>query len=133
LHKVFVLRLGDHVVVRSAGSVHLPPDSAPEPDVVLLRYRDDFYRTVRTLPADVLLAVEVAESSLRYDRLVKIPLYAGRGILEAWIVDVEGECVEIYREPTPAGYRQHQRVPRGAAFSPEVFPDLALTVADILG
>lgn len=132
LHALFVMRLGERVIVRSAGSLRLPPDSAPEPDVVVLRRRDDFYRTVRTLPDDVLLVVEVAETSLRYDRLV-ILLYADRGIREAWIVDIEGECVEVYRGPMAGGYSTTQQVLRGTAFSPEAFPDLSLSVSDIIG
>jgi Uma2 family endonuclease len=131
---LFVTRLGSRVVVWSHGSVPLPPYSQPEPDVLLLRPRPDLYRDADPLAAaDALLVVEVAETSLRYDREVKVPLYGASGIRETWVVDLEGECVEIYREPTPGGYRQHQRIPRGPSFSPEAFPDLALTVADILG
>lgn len=133
LHALFVLRLDRRALVRSAGHISLPPDSAPEPDVVLLRWCDDFYRTVPTLADDVLLAIEVAETSLRYDRRVKVPLYAERGIREVWIVDVEGDCVEVYRGQTDGAYGSTQRIPRGTVLSPEAFPDVVLTVADILG
>ena len=133
LHALFVTRLGKRAVVRSAGSLRLPLDSAPEPDVVLLRWRDDFYRSVPTLADEVLLVIEVAETSLRYDRRVKVPLYAERGVREVWIVDVEGDCVELYRGTTPDGYARTDRIPRGTSFSPEAFPDVTLTVSDILG
>lgn len=133
LHEIFVKRLDDRALVRSAGSVHLPPYSAPEPDVVVLRRRSDFYRDIVTDADHVLLLVEVAETSLRYDREVKVPLYAAAGIREVWIVDVEGDCVEIYGSLTLGRYRRAGRIPRGTAFSPEAFPDVSLTVADILG
>lgn len=133
LHTLFVLRLDRRALVRSAGHISLPPDSATEPDVVLLQWRDDYYRTIPTRAEDVLLLVEVSDTSLAYDRRVKLPLYAERGILEVWIVDVEGECVEVYREPTGEGYRQTARIPRGTSFSPEAFHDVTLTVTDILG
>jgi Uma2 family endonuclease len=73
----------------------------PEPDVLVLRPRADFYREVDVHPEDVLLLVEIAETSLRYDRLVKVPLYAAAGIREVWIVDVEGGLIEAHREPGP--------------------------------
>jgi Uma2 family endonuclease len=77
--------------------------------------------------------IEVAETSLRYDRLVKAPLYAAAGIREIWIVDVDGEAVEAYRASSPDGCQQSQRFLRGSPFSPEAFPDLILSIADILG
>jgi Uma2 family endonuclease len=133
LHALFVERLGRGAVVSSQGSLPLPPDSMPEPDVMVLKPRADFYRETWVRDEDVLLLVEVAETSLRYDRLVKIPLYAAAGIREAWVVDVEGGCVEAYRETGPEGYRRTLRFERGTMFGPEAFPDLVLSVSDILG
>lgn len=131
---LFITRLGSRVVVWSHGSVPLPPYSQPEPDVLLLRPRADFYRDADVIAAaDALLVVEVAETSLRYDREVKVPLYAAAGIRETWVVDLEREAVEVYRGPTTGGYRTTRRIPRGTAFSPEAFPDLSLTVSDIVG
>jgi len=133
LHAIFVERLGRGVLVSSQGSLPVPPDSMPEPDVMVLKPRTDFYRETGVRPEDVLLLVEVAETSLRYDRLVKIPLYAAAGIREAWIVDVDGGCVEAYRHPTAEGYRRLERFARGTPFAPEAFPDLLITIPDILG
>jgi Uma2 family endonuclease len=133
LHELFVRRLGDRALVRSAGAVKLPPWSAPEPDVVLLRRRDDFYRTVDTASGDVLLAVEVADSSLRYDRDVKMSLYAESGIREAWVVDLADDAVDVYRTPASDGYRYAARVTRGQSVSPEMFPDLVVSLSDFLG
>ena len=81
LHMLFVTRSASGLV-RSSGAIKIPPWSVPEPDVVLLRWRDDFYRNVDTAAGDVFLAIEVAETSPRYDRVVKMPLYAKSGIRE---------------------------------------------------
>src|SRR5207247_6896208 len=75
------------------------PDSEPEPDIVLLGYRDDFYRHALPGPDDVALLIEVANTSLRYDRHVKGPLYAEAGVRDYWIVDLEGEALEVSRQP----------------------------------
>jgi Uma2 family endonuclease len=133
LHALFVTRLGERVVIWSQGSLPLPPGSMPEPDLLVLGPRADFYREADVRADDVLLLVEVAEISLRYDRHVKAPLYAAAGIRENWIVDVDGGAVETYRAPSPEGYRQSQRFLRGSPFSPVAFPDLILSIADILG
>ena len=133
LHALFVKRLGEGAVVWSQGALPLPPRSMPEPDVMLVKPRRDLYREVDVRAEDVLLLIEVAETSLRYDRTVKMPLYAAAGVREAWIVDVEGGCVEAYREPGAEGYRRTLRFERGTMFRPEAFPDLVLSVSDILG
>lgn len=80
-----------------------------------------------------MLLIEIAETSIRYDRLVKPPLYASAGIREVWIIDVGGAVVDVYRDPTAGSYRLHQRLTRGAWLAPEAFPDLSLEVSEILG
>lgn len=79
--------------------------SEPEPDIALLKPRDDFYSARHPEPEDVLLLIEVAETSLRYDRDKKLPLYAHAGIPECWLVDLPGKTLWIYRDPDPEGYR----------------------------
>jgi len=133
LHELFVRRLGDRALVRSSGAVKIPPWSAPEPDVVLLRRRDDFYRNVDTGSDDVFLAIEVAESSLRYDREVKMPLYAKSGIREYWIVDLEGDAVDVCRGPAGDGHRDIRRITRGQTLAAGAFPDVVLSLSDFLG
>ena len=78
--------------------------SAPQPDLAVLRLRDDYYRSSLPLPADVLLIVEVAQSSLRYDRSVKVPLYARHGIPEVWLIDAPSRKLTRYRAPLQGGY-----------------------------
>jgi Uma2 family endonuclease len=103
----------------------------PEPDIVLVLpgFR---YWTEHPRPEDVLLVVEVAETSYRYDRDVKLPLYARAGIADVWIVDLVHALVEVYREPGPDGYRSTQRLGRGATVSPAAFPDVMIPVDEIL-
>lgn len=132
LNELFVRGVSGRAVVWPQNPVLLLPDSEPQPDVVLLR-RADFYASRRPEGNDVLLLVEVADTSLRYDRRVKLPLYAERGIREFWIVDLEGQCVDVYRQPTGEGYRQNSRITRGTPLSPETFPDIVLSIATILG
>ncbi len=130
---LFVRRLAGRAIVWPQNPIVIVPDSEPQPDVVLLRHRSDFYRVAHPGSGDVLLLVEIADSSLRYDRRVKLPLYAESGVAEVWIMDVEGKAVEVYRSPGPDGYRDVRRVSRGTSFAPEAFPDVLLTIADILG
>ncbi|QWK11878.1 MAG: Uma2 family endonuclease [Thermoflexus hugenholtzii] len=113
--------------------IRLGARSEPQPDVALLRYRPDFYASAHPGPEDVLLVVEVAETSADSDRSLKIPLYARYGIPEAWLVDLLEERIEIYRHPTPQGYRSLHIAHRGETVSPTALPDLELSVDEILG
>ena len=86
------------------GPVRLSEDSEPQPDFMLLRRRDDFYESAHPEPNDVLLLIEVSDTSTEYDREVKLPLYARYGIAEVWLVGLEAETVETFRSPTADGY-----------------------------
>lgn len=107
--------------------------SEPQPDLVLLRYQSDYYESAIAGPGDVILVIEISDSSLAYDRKVKIPLYAESGIPEAWIADLEGRTVTVYRQPSPDGYREMRTFSRGETVSPEAFPELSLSVDAIFG
>jgi Uma2 family endonuclease len=125
--------LGERVIVRVQGSIRLSEGSEPQPDLVLLRPRWDFYGARDAGPEDTLLIVEVADTTLAYDRDVKLPLYARAGIPEAWLVDLTGERVIVCREPAAEGYQQVVEVRGETELRPQAFPDLALTASDILG
>jgi Uma2 family endonuclease len=100
----------------------------PQPDVVLVP------PGLRGAPrvADALLVIEVADSSLSYDRRIKLPLYARAGIREAWLLDLQGEALEVHREPGPEGYALIRRCRRGERVAPVAFPDPDLAVDDLL-
>src|SRR2546422_40952 len=103
-------RLGARTIVSVQDPVQLSKESEPQPDVVLLRPSSDFYAEGHPEPVDTLLLIEVADTSLPYDRGVKLPRYAALGVREVWIVDVEDRAVEVCRAPTASGYRDTQRV-----------------------
>jgi Uma2 family endonuclease len=133
LTNYFVPRLVGAVVVQIQGPIALGDNGEPEPDVALLRFRDDFYATATATEADALLVIEVADSSERYDRQTKGPLYARYGIPELWIVDLNHDRVTRHLDPTMSGYRTTQVFRRGESLSPLAFPNLIIAVNDILG
>ncbi len=125
--------VGERAIVSAQDPIRLGRHSEPQPDVALLRHRPDFYASAHPGPEDVLLIVEVAETSADYDRTVKIPLYARHGIPEAWLVDLTEEHIEIYRQPSPQGYRETRTARRGETLHPIALPGLTIAVEDILG
>lgn len=105
LTEAFVLACAGRAIVSIQNPVRIDESSEPQPDVAILRRRDDFYATSgHPGPADILLLVEVADSSLRFDRTVKLPLYARAGIAELWIVDLQRRILDAYRRPAGDGY-----------------------------
>src|SRR4051812_29339649 len=133
LAEMLIRGLGERAIVRVQGSIRLGERSEPQPDLVLLRRRADFYAVTDAGPADVLLVVEVADTSLAHDRDVKVPLYARAGIPEVWLIDLNGENVAVYREPGSEGYHDVSPVRGDARLSPRAFPELGLTASQILG
>jgi Uma2 family endonuclease len=106
--------------------------SEPQPDLLLLRPRPDFYAGALPRPGDVLLLIEVADTTAVFDRDVKVPLYARSGIAETWLIDLGENVVEVYRVPAAGGYRQKQTLGMGDNLKCLAFPDEAFAVADIL-
>lgn len=98
--------IGDRAIIRSQNPVRMDDYSEPQPDVTLLRRRGDFYKSAHPRPEDILLIIEVAESSLSYDRDVKIPLYARHGVPEVWLIDLVGKRLVRCREPVEGEYRR---------------------------
>jgi len=119
-------------IVSVQDPIRLSERSEPQPDLALLHPRADYYTESHPEPADVLLIVEVAETSAGYDRDVKMPLYARAGIAEAWLVSLADKWIEVYREPSSVGYLSMRKALPGATVAPQVFPDVALTVSDMV-
>lgn len=140
-HMAIISRLTDRLVpsllgraiVRIQGAVRLAPDSEPEPDIAVVRYRNDAYEGRHPEPADILLVIEVAHSSLARDRGRKLAIYATAGIPETWIFDVTHKQIYVNREPQGRRYRQVEIVPLDGTLSPAAFPDLVLKVAELFG
>jgi Uma2 family endonuclease len=134
LTRLFVERLGGRTIVWPQNPVGLGAvRSVPQPDITLLRPRDDFYTTGRPGPDDTLLVIEVMDTSVETDRGVKVPLYARAGIAEVWLLDLRTDAIEVYRQPSPAGYGDARVLRRGERLSPLAFPDLTLAVDELLG
>ena len=110
----------------------LGENSAPEPDVALLKYREDNYSSGFPGPDDVLLVIEVSDSSLNYDRDVKAHIYGRAGIPETWVLNLPGDCLERFTEPGPEGYTQHATLRRGDKIRLVSLPDVELAVEDLL-
>jgi Uma2 family endonuclease len=125
--------LAQRAWVRSQNPLHLDDLSEPQPDISLLRWRDDRYRTAHPAPADVLLLVEVADSTLKEDRGMKAPLYARHEIPEFWIVNLPQSVVEVYTQPQNGRYQQRVVRRRGEQVAPGAFPDLLIAVDAIFG
>ena len=124
--------LGDHALVWPRNPVRLPRDTEPQPDVTILRLPADDYFRHPARAEDVLWLVEVADVSYRYDRYVKLPLYARAAIPEVWIVDLTHEVVEVHRQPSSRGYGSTHTVDRAGTLTPLPFDDVVILAADIL-
>jgi hypothetical protein len=131
LNRLLARRLPDDAIVRVQGPVALTDDTEPQPDLTVLRRRAVPYKEREAWAEDAVLVIEVAESSLAYDRWTKRRLYAEAGIPEYWVVDCTAETIEVHRDPGADGYRNARLVTGEAALSPQAFPDVALRTTDI--
>ena len=104
----------------------------PEPDLALLKFRADNYWGIRPGPADTLLVIEVAKSSLAYDREVKAHIYGRAGVPETWVLNLPEDCIERFTAPGPQGYARHEILRRGDKVRPIALPDMELAVDELL-
>jgi Uma2 family endonuclease len=132
LNRRLVPAIGARALLWPQNPVRLPRDTEPQPDIALLCPRADRYTRAPALPEDILLLVEVADTSYRYDRGVKLPLYARAGVPEVWIVDLTHDVIEVHRQPGPAGYAALELVGPGGAVAPVALPDIVVAVDDAL-
>lgn len=121
---------GKGVLVSIQNPIHLP-HSMPEPDVALVPKRDDFYATGKPSAADVLLVIEVADTSLEYDRTTKRFDYAEAAVREYWIINLTERQIEMHWKPLPDGTYAQRRVIVGGTFESVALPQLELTFAEI--
>jgi Uma2 family endonuclease len=138
-HRAFVGNLNQLLTPRLAGRafvwvqnpIVLTEDTEPQPDLAVLRRRPVPYKEREAWAEDALLLIEVADSSLAYDRSIKLQLYAEAGIPEYWVVDCAAEAVEVHRHPGRDGYRDVTRVAGAATLALHAFPDVELTTTEI--
>ena len=126
-------KMAGRAVVSVQNPIQLDEFSLPQPDIALWKLPSDDYHDRLAGPSEVLLVIEVADSSIRHDRRAKAKLYGAAGIADYWIVNLSEHRIEVYREPQSDGYRTITRYAPGEILSPLAFPDVMLNVVDILG
>lgn len=131
--KLFERKIGEDVLVSAQNPVHLDEYNEPEPDVALLKPRGDFYTESLPTPADVLLLVEVSDSTVEYDREFKKILYAEAEIAEFWLVNLKNNTIECYTSPKNGNYRLAKILEKGEEIRSETIERLTLQVEEILG
>ena len=124
--------LAERAILQVQNPVRLDDGSEPQPDAMLLRWRDDFYRNGHPGPADVLLLIEVSDTTLDYDRNEKLPRYARAGIPEVWIANRRDRRIEAYTDPVGDEYTGVRYVGPGESIAPQAFPDIVLEVDRII-
>lgn len=124
---------GRDLIVGTQDPIRLDDFSEPQPDLTLLRWRADFYRGAHPTPADVLLVVEVADTTVVTDRTIKVPLYARAGVAEAWLVNIPEERVEIYSDPSDGAYRVTTQHARGETAQSPTLARLVVNVGELFG
>ncbi|MCW9059633.1 MAG: Uma2 family endonuclease [Gammaproteobacteria bacterium] len=131
LTRILNRTVGDTAIVSVQDPIHLDPHTEPQPDLALLRPREDFYKTAHPRASDVLLVIEVADHSLRYDREIKIPLYARHGISEVWLVDLQSNRISLFREGTAEGYRRESEATDLERLSPLHLPQAIFDLCEL--
>ncbi len=128
----FRRHLGERVIVRNQNPIHLTDSSEPEPDVVLAAPQEKRYFDHHPIPSEVLLVLEVAGSSLNFDRHAKSLVYAKAGIIHHCILNLKARELEEYRDPAADGYRRKQTHTAGQSFNLVAFPELTINVNELL-
>lgn len=131
--ELLVRKLGDRAIVRVQNPIQLGTRSEPQPDFSILQRRPDFYANGHPQPQDVFALVEVSDTTIEFDRTVKVPLYAQDSIPEVWIVDLNAQAIQVYREPSSSCYQQVQSFRRGQSLSFQAFTTIPFSVEQLLG
>lgn len=131
--EVFNQQLHERAIVRAQNPIVLNDFSEPQPDVAVLRFRPDRYRKAHPRPSDVLLVIEVAETTVHYDRHTKMPLYARAGIPEALLFNLPDDRLEYFSRPETGVYQLNRIISRGERFESTNVPGLTLDIETILG
>lgn len=131
LNQLLSKQVGDEFFVDVQNPISLDERNEPQPDLMIIRARD--YRESLPTPEDALLLIEVSDTTLAYDKDVKLPLYARSGVWEVWIVDIGGETIERHTEPSGEIYRHTEKARRGEKLESVALPSMAISVDAVLG
>jgi Uma2 family endonuclease len=129
LNRLLVKQVSDDHLVRVQNPVRLGKHSEPEPDIAIVHNRR--YSKAHPIPKDVLLLIEVADTTVQYDREIKVPLYARHHIPEVWLLDLPKGCLEIYLQPGKKGYRQILLPDPDETISPSLVPEVSVRIAEL--
>ena len=130
--EAFFEALGRRVILRAQNPIRLAPGNEPEPDIAILHRTEGAYVSAHPGPGDVILIVEVADTSVGFDRRHKLPMYAMHGIPEVWLADINSRNIEAYDQPMAGGYARMRVFGAGETVSPGAFPDLEIPIADVI-
>ncbi len=133
LNRVLSRNCGDDVIVSIQNPAVISDISEPEPDCALLKFREDFYTSGKAAAEDVLLLIEVSDSTIKYDRDVKIPLYAEAEVAEVWLVNLPRQVIEVYTQPENDKYKIVGKYTKTQSLAPKFAPEIKLKVSDIIG
>ncbi len=127
-----IMQLGRRVMIRVQNPIRLGTDGEPEPDIAVVDRTDDEYVAEHPQPEDVILLIEVSDTTAGFDRRHKLPMYALHGISEVWLGDINARTVEVYDQPMAAGYGRVRVFDAGEMLSLAAFPDLEIPVGDVM-
>ncbi len=133
LNHILNRKCGDNVIVSIQNPVVIGDISEPEPDVTLFKFQEDFYASGKASAEDVLLLIEVSDSTVKYDRDVKIPLYAAAEVSEVWLVNLPRQIIEVYSQPEKGKYKITGKYGKTQTVAPKFAPEIELKVSDIIG
>ncbi len=132
LNMFFAPRLAGEAIVSIQNAVVIGDISEPEPDVTLLRFQEDFYASGKAEAKDVLLLIEVSDSTVKYDRDVKMRIYAEAEIAEVWLVNLPRQILEVHLEPENGKYKLVKKYEKNESVAPSLLPDIKLKISDVI-
>ncbi|AFY60292.1 Uma2 family endonuclease [Synechococcus sp. PCC 6312] len=132
IDRIFSQQLANQALLRLQDPVQLSDFSEPEPDIAIVKVDPLDYEDHHPTPAEIFLLIEVADSTLRRDRDLKVPVYGQSGIREYWILDVQQRCLYVFRQPSPSGYQDEQQLTEQDTVTPLAFPNCRIAVKAFL-
>ena len=129
---LFTEALGRRVIVSVQNPLRLDRFNEPQPDIIILKPQRDFYASRNSGPEDASLVIEISDTSLSYDRKVKIPHYAAKRVAEVWIENLKDDVLLVYRDPARGTYNTNLTLRRGDTVSPVALSDVVFKVEDLL-
>lgn len=133
LNELLIRTVGERAIVRCQGAVQLGEYSAPQPDLTLLARREDYYSSRRAIASDILLMIEVSDTTLQYDSGRKMSLYARHNVPELWVIDVPSARLLLFRQPSGEGYLERSILEAPDMMSIEKLPGVTIDTSSLFG